>query len=156
MFCPFGEHGVETHIGSHLSYHIAVYQFGVPESLGFLPEQFFYPFGMGFNLPDKFFFISQRSQGMVFRFGDKFHTTRCCKLAEAVYHFRDILCKLIQCCTRNRIAYLEPFSEFIDQLKHHAVCRQITLFCHPPDNMPVLIIIVVIVVLADVEKPVGP
>jgi hypothetical protein len=88
--------------------------------------------------------------------GKKFYTAGFGKLAESMYYLRSILLKLFQGSTGDRKTDLKCSSIFPDQIQHHFIGRQIGFLSDPLDDLTVLVVIIIVMIISNIKKPVGP
>ncbi len=98
--------------------------------------------------------IGKRGEGVVICLSEEFHTACLRKLTEAVQHIRSVSLKLLQGGASDRERHLEGPSVLFDEVQQEIVHRNIASLGYPAEDGPVSEIVIVVGILADVEKSV--
>ena len=91
---------------------------------------------------------------MIISFAEELGASRVRKLAETVNDFRCISLELLQCRTAYGESHLECALVLIYEFKQELVHRKIAQVSHSLENGPVREVIIIMRILADIEKPV--
>ena len=149
-----GKHRLEAQLIDLPADAVGIDELGVPERFRRLAEELLHQ-GLVFeHLVAEFGLRSQRGQGVVIGLGQEFHAAGIGQGAERINHFGGIALKLLQHAAGERKSHLECPFLLLDDIQQQLVHRQIALLCHPLEDGPVGKIVIVVGILADIEKPV--
>ncbi len=144
----------ESHPGYEHRYVVVVDEFCVGEGLCLDAEEAEQNAVELLHLAYEFIVVFERGEGVGVGAGKEFHASRIGQLLELVDEFRHVKLQLFDGCPRDADGAFERAVAFAYHFKQGIGHRHITLLCETGDDVVVCEIIIIVVVVAYVEKAV--